>query len=94
MNTTTLSDCLSHNPVFFLSHPFPPKLNPKKNSQALDAHSTRLVVEEADVLLHKGDAQLLGGVEDGTVVLAAAGGSNVLDARAGRAEDIVNEGEL
>jgi len=52
------------------------------------------VVEETGVLLHEGDAEALGGLEDGTVVLAAAGGGNVLDARAGGAVDIVGEGEL
>ena len=38
-----------------------------------------LVVEQADVLLHKGDAQLLGRVEHGLIVLAAARRGNVLD---------------
>jgi hypothetical protein len=52
------------------------------------------VVEEACVLLNKRDAELLSGLEDGHVVLAAAGSSDVLDARAGGAVDIVNEGEL
>lgn len=36
------------------------------------------MVEETDVLLHKGDAQLLGCVEDSAVVLAATRSSNVL----------------
>ena len=52
------------------------------------------MVEQTDALLDKGDAQLLGGLEDGSVVLATGGSGNVLDARAGGAEDIVNEGEL
>jgi len=52
------------------------------------------VVEETDVLLHKRDAQALGRLEDGLVVLAAARSSDVLDARAGDAVDIVSEGEL
>ena len=38
----------------------------------------RLVVEQTNVLLDKGNAQLLGGVEDGSVVLATARGGNVL----------------
>jgi len=38
----------------------------------------RLVVEQTNVLLNKGNAQLLGGVEDGGIVLATAGSSNVL----------------
>jgi hypothetical protein len=37
-----------------------------------------LVVEETNVLLHEGDAQLLGSLKDSAVVLAAAGGSNIL----------------
>ena len=53
-----------------------------------------LVVEETDALLHEGDAQLLGRLEDGRVVLAAAGSGDVLDAGAGGAEDVVDEGEL
>ena len=52
------------------------------------------MVEEADVLLDKRDAQLLGRLEDGAVVLAATGGGNVLDARLGGAVDVVGEGEL
>lgn len=38
----------------------------------------RLVVEQTNVLLNKGNAKLLGGIEDGSVVLAAARSSNVL----------------
>lgn len=60
----------------------------------LQCRPSTLVVEETDVLLHKGDAELLGRLEDGHVVLAAAGGGNVLDAGAGRAVDVVDEGEL
>lgn len=52
------------------------------------------MVEQADALLDKDNSQLLSGLEDGTVVLATAGGGNVLDAGAGGAEDVVNEGEL
>lgn len=52
------------------------------------------MVEQTDALLNKGDTQLLGGLEDGSVVLAAGGGGNVLDAGAGSAEDVVDEGEL
>ncbi len=53
-----------------------------------------LVVEETNILLDKGDTQSLGRLENGTVVLAAAGGGNVLDTGAGGAEDVVDEGEL
>ena len=51
-------------------------------------------MEEADVLLDKNNAKLLGSAEDGLVVLAAAGRCNVLGTRAGGAVDIVGEGEL
>lgn len=53
-----------------------------------------LVVEEASALLHKGDPKLLSRLEDRNVVLAAARGSNVLDAGTSRAIDVVGEGEL
>lgn len=53
-----------------------------------------LVVEEADVLLNKRDTKLLGSVVNRAVILATAGGGNVLDARLGRAEDVVDKGEL
>ena len=53
-----------------------------------------LVVEQTGVLLDEGDAELLGGLENGTVVLATAGGGNVLDAGASGAVDVVDEGEL
>jgi len=52
------------------------------------------VVEQADTLLDEGDTQLLGGLEDGSVVLAARGGGNVLDTGAGGTENVVDEGEL
>jgi hypothetical protein len=55
---------------------------------------TVLVVEETDVLLDKGDAQLLGRLEDGHVVLATPRGGDVLDAGAGGTVDVVDEGEL
>lgn len=38
-----------------------------------------LVVEKANILLNEGDAQLLGRLEDGLVVLATAWRRNVLD---------------
>lgn len=38
------------------------------------------MVEEADVLLHEDDAELLGGRVDGGVILTAAGRRNVLGA--------------
>lgn len=53
-----------------------------------------LVVEQTNILLDKGDTQTLGRLDNSAVVLAAAGGGNVLDAGAGRAEDVVDEGEL
>ena len=53
-----------------------------------------LVVEQTGVLLDEGDAELLSGLEDGTVVLGTAGSRNVLDAGASGAVDIVDEGEL
>jgi hypothetical protein len=37
------------------------------------------VVEETGTLLDEGDAELLGSLEDGSVVLAASGGGDVLD---------------
>lgn len=52
------------------------------------------MVEQANVLLHKGDAKLLGSLENCSVVLAAAGGGDVLDARSGGTENVVDEGEL
>ena len=45
----------------------------------ISSQAPSLVVEQTDVLLDKGDAQLLGCLEHGAVVLAAAGGSNVPD---------------
>lgn len=53
-----------------------------------------LMMEQPDSLLDKHDTQLLGRLENGTVVLAAARGSNVLGSGAGGAEDVVGEGEL
>ncbi len=70
--------------LFFSGFPFAP----------LITFFFSLVVEEADVLLNKGDAQLLGRVEDGHVVLAASWGGDVLDARFGGTIDVVGEGEL
>lgn len=52
------------------------------------------MVEETNVLLYEGDAELLGCLEDGAVVLAAARSGNVLGSRTGNTEDVVDEGEL
>lgn len=52
------------------------------------------MVEQTSVLLDKGNSQLLGRLEDGAVVLATAGGGDVVDAGAGCSEDVVDEGEL
>lgn len=52
------------------------------------------MVEQADTLLHEGDTELLSSLKDRGVVLATGRGSNVLDTRAGSAEDVVDEGEL
>ena len=53
-----------------------------------------LVVEETNLLLHKGHVELAGHVEDQRVVLAATRGGNVLDARPCGAVDVVDEWEL
>lgn len=57
---------------------------PSQSKQQKDKEKSRigyrLVVEETNVLLHKGDAELLSRLEDGTVVLAATRGGNVVDA--------------
>lgn len=53
-----------------------------------------LMMEKTSALLNKGNAELLRGLEDGDIVLAAAGSSNVLDTRAGGAEDVVDKREL
>ena len=52
------------------------------------------MVEEPYVLLDKSDPQLLRRLEDGRVVLAAAGCGYVLGSRAFCAEDVVRKGEL
>jgi hypothetical protein len=57
-------------------------------------HAAALVVEETDVLLHKGDAQLLGRGKDLGVVLAAARRGNKFGSRSGDAVYVVGEGEL
>ena len=57
---------------------------PKENNRWLLGVSHEgnyaLVVEKTNLLLHKGHVELAGHVEDQGVVLAATGGSNVLDA--------------
>lgn len=52
------------------------------------------MVEKPDALLHESDTVLFGCLEDRLVVLAAAGGSNVLDAGTSGAVDVVGKGEL
>lgn len=52
------------------------------------------VVEETKALLDKDDAELLGRLEDGRVVLAAAGSGHVLDAGSFHPEDVVDKWEL
>ncbi len=51
-------------------------------------------MEEPDVLLHEYDAELLGRLVDGRVVLAAPRRRDVLGARPVCAVDVVGEGEL
>ena len=52
------------------------------------------MVEESDVLLDEYDAELLGRLVDGRVVLAPAWCRDVLGAGPVRAVDVVGEGEL
>lgn len=52
------------------------------------------MVEETSALLNEDNTKLLGGLEDGAVVLATGGGSDVLDTGASGTEDVVDEGEL
>jgi len=51
-------------------------------------------VEQTSTLLDERDTKFLGGLEDGAIVLRTAGCGDVLDAGAGGAEDVVDEGEL
>ena len=51
-------------------------------------------MEQTDALLDKGDSELLCGLKDIGVVLAAAWGSNVLGTRSCGSEDVVDEWEL
>jgi len=51
------------------------------------------VVEQPDVLLNERDAELLGGLENCTIVLAACRSSDVLGTTPVRPEDVVDEGE-
>jgi hypothetical protein len=67
---------------------------PKCVRRIVQIRNEHLVVEKADTLFHKSDAKLLGSLEDRGIVLATSRGSNVLNTRAGSAEDVVDEGEL
>lgn len=60
----------------------------------LIASISPLVVEETNVLLDEGDAELLRCLEDGLVILATARSSNVLGSRLGSTVHIVGEWEL
>ena len=51
------------------------------------------MVEQPDVLLNKGDTQLLSRLEHGAIVLASCRRSNVLGTAPVRPEDVVDEGE-
>lgn len=51
-------------------------------------------MEETSSLFDERNAEVLSGVENGLVVLATTWRGNVLNARAGRSEDVVDEGEL
>jgi len=51
------------------------------------------VVEQPDVLFHKGDAQLLSRLEYSAIILAARRRGNVLCAAPGSPEDVVDERE-
>ena len=51
-------------------------------------------MEQPHALLDEHDAELLGGVEDSLVVLAAGGSGDVGGARALSTEDVVCKGEL
>lgn len=53
-----------------------------------------LVVEQPDRLLDELDAQLISRLLDRVIVLATQRRSNILDARPGSTEDIVDEREL
>jgi hypothetical protein len=53
-----------------------------------------LVVEQAETLFYKHDAQFLGSLKDRSVILASCGGSNVFCARAACSEHVVDEREL
>lgn len=71
-----------------------PNFKKKKGISTVCPSETGLVVEQTDVLLNEGDAELLRRLKDGLVVLAAARRSNVLGTRLGNAVNIVREGEL
>ena len=51
-------------------------------------------MEEADVLLHKCNTELLSSLEYWLVILASAGSSNVLNTRSRCPVNVVCEGEL
>ena len=57
-------------------------------------NSSHLVVEQTGALFDEDDTKLLGRLKDGAVVLATAGGSDVLGTRTSCTEHVVDEGEL
>lgn len=60
----------------------------------ISSDGNNLVVEETSTLLDENNAKLLRSLEDRAIVLATAGSSDVLNAGAGCAENIVDEREL
>lgn len=52
------------------------------------------MVEQTNALLNEDNIELLGGIEDGLVILAPTWSSNVLDSGATSSEDVVDEWEL
>ncbi len=90
-NHRTLSPNLlkcTRYPFFFYLH------RRRQHDSQANRELSYLGVEETGVLLDKGDAQLLGRLKDGLVVLAAQRGCDVLGTRTSSPVDVVGEGEL